>query len=140
MACRYQRYLDGVLESTEEFHEVGDLMARHATLAATQADLRRQQAAASDAAERGRCAQQQIASTWRILIGRRLLTYACGYLRGQGCFHHVLRLGSRADGLFHALVFPCVNHQPYTPNLILAHLSGARALANVPLRKKGIWS
>ena len=57
VGCRYQRYLDSVLESTEEFHEVADLMARHATLAATQADLKQQQAAASDAAERAWCAR-----------------------------------------------------------------------------------
>ena len=51
---RYQHYLDSVLESTEEFHEVADLMARHATLAATQADLKEQQAKAANVAERAR--------------------------------------------------------------------------------------
>ena len=55
MICRrYQHYLDSVLESTEEFHEVADLMARHATLAATLADLKAQQAKAGNAAEKAR--------------------------------------------------------------------------------------
>ena len=52
---RYQRFLDGVLESMEEFNEVADLMARHATLAATQEDLKQQQQLAADLAEQSRC-------------------------------------------------------------------------------------
>lgn len=52
---RYQRFLDSVLEAMEEFHEVADLMARHATLAATQEDLKQQQQLAADLAEQSRC-------------------------------------------------------------------------------------
>jgi hypothetical protein len=41
-AClpRYQRYLESVLEASDDYQEVGDLLARHATLQATNADLR----------------------------------------------------------------------------------------------------
>ena len=52
---RYQRFLDSVLEAMEEFNEVADLMARHATLAATQEDLKQQQQLAADLAEQSRC-------------------------------------------------------------------------------------
>ena len=41
-AGRYQHYLESVLEGADEFHEIGDLILRHATLAATNQDLKEQ--------------------------------------------------------------------------------------------------
>lgn len=49
--CRYQHYLESVLEGADEFHEIGDLMLRHATLAATNQDLKDQRNHSGEAAE-----------------------------------------------------------------------------------------
>lgn len=43
MFCRYQSYLEAVLEERDTFREIGDIMTRHATLAATNQELRKQQ-------------------------------------------------------------------------------------------------
>ena len=51
---RYQHYLESVLEGADEFHEVGDLMLRHATLAATNQDLKEQRNHFGEAAEQTR--------------------------------------------------------------------------------------
>lgn len=40
---RYQRYLETVLEVADEYQEAGDLLARHTTLRATNADLKEHQ-------------------------------------------------------------------------------------------------
>ena len=40
---RYQKFLEHALEMTEEHHEIVDLLDRHATLEATNSDLRHQQ-------------------------------------------------------------------------------------------------
>lgn len=48
---RYQHYLESVLEGADEFHEIGDLMLRHATLAATNQDLKDQRNHSGEAAE-----------------------------------------------------------------------------------------
>ena len=53
-AGRYQHYLESVLEGADEFHEVGDLMLRHATLAATNQDLKEQRNHFGEAAEHTR--------------------------------------------------------------------------------------
>lgn len=53
-AGRYQHYLESVLEGADEFHEVGDLMLRHATLAATNQDLKEQRNHFGEAAEQTR--------------------------------------------------------------------------------------
>lgn len=55
-AGRYQHYLESVLEGADEFHEVGDLMLRHATLAATNQDLKEQRNHFGEAAEQTRLA------------------------------------------------------------------------------------
>ncbi|KAF8059972.1 FAP73 [Scenedesmus sp. PABB004] len=48
---QYRRYLEGVLEVADEYQEVPDLLARHATLQATNDDLRRHQQASAAEAE-----------------------------------------------------------------------------------------
>ena len=53
-AGRYQHYLESVLEGADEFHEVGDLMLRHATLAATNQGLKEQRNHFGEAAEQTR--------------------------------------------------------------------------------------
>ena len=53
-AARYEEYLESVMDSTEEFHEIADIMARHATLQATNIDLKDQQQRTSDLAEHSR--------------------------------------------------------------------------------------
>ena len=52
--CRYQHYLESVLEGADEFHEIGDLILRHATLAATNQDLKDQRNHFGEAAEQTR--------------------------------------------------------------------------------------
>jgi hypothetical protein len=49
--ARFQRYLEAVLEASDDFHEVADIIARHAMLDALDADLRAQQRAAAEATE-----------------------------------------------------------------------------------------
>lgn len=51
LVCRYQRYLEGVLETADEYQEVQDLLLRHATLQATNDDLRSHQQQCSQDAE-----------------------------------------------------------------------------------------
>lgn len=51
---RYQHYLESVLEGADEFHEIGDLILRHATLAATNQDLKEQRNHFGEAAEQTR--------------------------------------------------------------------------------------
>ncbi len=50
-ACRYQHYLESVLEASEGYHEVGDLIARQTTLDSTHADLETRLGASAAAAE-----------------------------------------------------------------------------------------
>ena len=52
---RYEEYLESILDSTEEFHEIEDIMLRHATLQATNTDLMEQQQRVTDLAEQSRC-------------------------------------------------------------------------------------
>lgn len=54
-ACRYEEYLEDVIDASEEFHEVSEVMSRHATLRATNVDLRQQQHRVTDLAEESRC-------------------------------------------------------------------------------------
>ena len=51
---RYQHYLESVLEGADEFHEIGDLILRHATLAATNQDLKDQRNHFGEATEQTR--------------------------------------------------------------------------------------
>ena len=53
--CRYLHYLESVLEASEGYHEVGDLIARQTTLDSTHADLETRLAASAAAAEAVRC-------------------------------------------------------------------------------------
>ena len=46
--CSYQAYLEAVLEEKDTFQEIGDIMTRHATLAATNEDLQLQQFKAAE--------------------------------------------------------------------------------------------
>jgi hypothetical protein len=50
--CRYQHYLESVLEVADEYQEVADLLLRHATLSATNADLKDHQRKCSELAEK----------------------------------------------------------------------------------------
>lgn len=43
LASRFQEYLEAVVEQRDTFHDIGDVIARHNTLAGTNADLRQQQ-------------------------------------------------------------------------------------------------
>lgn len=58
MSCSYQRYLESVLEVADEYQEVQDLLLRHATLQATNDDLRAHQQRCSQEAEDIRTALQ----------------------------------------------------------------------------------
>ncbi|BDA40597.1 Coiled-coil domain-containing protein 42 homolog [Coccomyxa sp. Obi] len=60
---RYEDYLENVLDSTEEFHEIGEIMLRHATLQATNIDLMEQQQRVTDLAEHNRAELQGICKT-----------------------------------------------------------------------------
>mmetsp|Transcript_16631 Transcript_16631/g.28553 ORF Transcript_16631/g.28553 Transcript_16631/m.28553 type:complete len:325 (+) Transcript_16631:114-1088(+) len=51
---RYQHYLESVLEVADEYQEVSDLLLRHATLRATNADLKDHQRKCSELAEKTR--------------------------------------------------------------------------------------
>ena len=51
LPCRYQHYLEAVLEVADEYQEVSDLLLRHATLQATNDDLRAHQQRCSTEAE-----------------------------------------------------------------------------------------
>ncbi|KAK9833172.1 hypothetical protein WJX74_009370 [Apatococcus lobatus] len=51
---KYQHYLESVLEVTPECHEINDLIARHATLEASNQDLREQQRQAGESTEQVR--------------------------------------------------------------------------------------
>ncbi|GFR44247.1 hypothetical protein Agub_g5449, partial [Astrephomene gubernaculifera] len=51
---RYQHYLESVLEVADEYQEVSDLLLRHATLSATNADLKDHQRRCSELAEKVR--------------------------------------------------------------------------------------
>lgn len=48
-----------MIDASEDFHEVSEIMSRHATLLATNTDLRQQQQRMTDLAEESRCAGQQ---------------------------------------------------------------------------------
>lgn len=52
---RFQHYLEAVLEAADEFHEIPDIIARHAMLEAVQEDLRSQQHAAGEHTEAAKC-------------------------------------------------------------------------------------
>jgi protein subunit release factor A len=58
LSRRYQRYLESVLEVADEYQEVQDLLLRHATLQATNDDLRAHQQRCSKEAEDIRTALQ----------------------------------------------------------------------------------
>ncbi|DBB07814.1 TPA: hypothetical protein ACH3X3_009224 [Trebouxia sp. C0006] len=60
---RYQHYLESVLEGADEFHEIGDLILRHATLAATNQDLKEQRNHFGEAAEQTRSELQAYTKT-----------------------------------------------------------------------------
>ena len=49
---RYQHYLENVLEVADEYQEVGDLLLRHATLLATNQDLKEHQRKCAELAEK----------------------------------------------------------------------------------------
>ncbi|GAX82119.1 hypothetical protein CEUSTIGMA_g9547.t1 [Chlamydomonas eustigma] len=49
---RYQHYLENVLEVADEYQEVGDLLMRHATLLATNQDLKEHQRKCAELAEK----------------------------------------------------------------------------------------
>lgn len=49
---RYQRYLESVLEAADEYQEVADLLLRHATLQATNSDLKEHQRRCGELAEK----------------------------------------------------------------------------------------
>lgn len=49
---RYKNYLENVLEVTERFSTIDDLLARHSTLEAANDDLRQQQWKAADLTEK----------------------------------------------------------------------------------------
>lgn len=51
---RFQHFLEQTVEAADDFHEVSDLLARHATLEATNEDLRRQQKELAEEFERTR--------------------------------------------------------------------------------------
>lgn len=53
-SARYQRYLESVLEAADEYQEIQDLLMRHATLQATNNDLKEHQNRCADLAERTR--------------------------------------------------------------------------------------
>ena len=53
--CRYEEYLNDVVDASEDFHEVSEIMSRHATLLATNKDLQQQQQRVTDLAEETRC-------------------------------------------------------------------------------------
>lgn len=52
MLLRYQHYLENVLEVADEYQEVGDLLLRHATLLATNQDLKEHQRKCAELAEK----------------------------------------------------------------------------------------
>ena len=54
LTCRYEEYLEDVIDASEEFHEVSEVMSRHATLSATNVDLRQQHHRVTDLAEESR--------------------------------------------------------------------------------------
>lgn len=58
---RFQHYLEAVLEAADDFHEIPDIIARHAMLEAVQHDLRRQQQAAAEDTETAKHAPPQLA-------------------------------------------------------------------------------
>lgn len=58
---RYQRYLESVLEVADEYQEIQDLLLRHATLQATNDDLRKHQQQSAAEAEETRVALQVMA-------------------------------------------------------------------------------
>ena len=55
LVYRHQKYLEAVLAETDNFNEVNDIITRHATLAATNAELRQQQQMAALLTEQLRC-------------------------------------------------------------------------------------
>ena len=52
---KYQEYLESVLEVTDMFHQVDDLLARHSTLETANTDLRQAQWHAADMTEKTAC-------------------------------------------------------------------------------------
>ena len=56
--------MESVLEGADEFHEIGDLILRHATLAATNQDLKEQRNHFGEAAEQTRSISLLLTS-WR---------------------------------------------------------------------------
>lgn len=62
---RYQHYLESVLEGADEYQEVPDLLMRHATLCATNKDLRDHQHKCRSDEGQGLGSSQQCRHTWR---------------------------------------------------------------------------
>eukprot|EP00887_Chlorella_sp_A99_P001490 scaffold8.g1490.t1 len=60
--ARHQQYLQSVVEAGDAFQEVDDILTRHATLEAANADLQAQQAACAAEAERTRAATAEYAA------------------------------------------------------------------------------
>ena len=58
--ARFQHHLEAVLEAADDFHEIPDIIARHAMLEAVQHDLRRQQQAATEDTETAKHAPLQL--------------------------------------------------------------------------------
>ena len=56
---KYQEYLESVLEVTDMFHQVDDLLARHSTLETANTDLRQAQWHAADMTEKTACVPDQ---------------------------------------------------------------------------------
>eukprot|EP00197_Chlamydomonas_leiostraca_P014764 CAMPEP_0202871526 /NCGR_PEP_ID=MMETSP1391-20130828/18943_1 /ASSEMBLY_ACC=CAM_ASM_000867 /TAXON_ID=1034604 /ORGANISM="Chlamydomonas leiostraca, Strain SAG 11-49" /LENGTH=287 /DNA_ID=CAMNT_0049552355 /DNA_START=77 /DNA_END=937 /DNA_ORIENTATION=+ len=94
---RYQRYLEGVLEVADEYQEAGDLLARHATLRATNADLKDHQRKCSELAEsiRAELALYVKHKTDEILALNNVLARAKKEL--EGCEGDALVQESRKD-------------------------------------------
>ena len=72
---KYQEYLESVLEVTDMFHQLDDLLARHSTLETANTDLRQQQWSAADETEKTMCAPAQAVasdhlSSLRLLCSR----------------------------------------------------------------------
>lgn len=83
---RYQHYLESVLEVADEYGEVADLLLRHATLSATNTDLKEHQRKCSELAEKVRVRVCGIANRAAALGGyliREVLETRCGHIHGR---------------------------------------------------------
>ena len=90
MGDRYQHYLESVLEGADEFHEIGDLILRHATLAATNQDLKEQRNHFGEAAEQTRSVYYCV--PFRVLCCSSLQVPFCLPFCSSLCVHLLLCL------------------------------------------------